>query len=248
MSRNLIVNIFVGAILSSIARKRNLKESFIYFIIALINPVFAGFALFARLFYISRAEQFLSSQNKKENSNLSDEDNMEEYEPDEEEEHQMSYKEVEADELSDILHERSHKWVEGSAQNILRDGFDYDGRDFITKEEKINLIEKNKENISLNDEIAKKYLKKLEKKKEKEYFVAELIDKNAEYIAGKAKFESGKERKLLMDMLLSKKYYLDKVERRFEAFEEEALKREFEIFNDIDAEIEYIRRKEVKSS
>lgn len=248
MFGNLIVNLVVGIVLLFIAKKRNLKEYYIYLVIALLNPRLAGFILFARIFFNSHKDKLKMNQNKpEENYQYSEESVDEDYES-VEDEYDVRYKEVDEEELYDILKEARENPVEGSAEGFLRDGFDYDGREFMTKDEKINYQSEPERILGKNGEIAKEYEKKMEKRRGKEYLVEELMDKNAEYIAGKAKFESGKERKLLMDMLLSKKDYLDKVERRFESFEEEALKREFEIFNDIEAEIEYLRRNMIKSS
>ena len=250
MVGNLIINAFVGMILLTIAKKRNLKEYFAYFILALINPTMAGFALFARIFFISRKDKMSMNQNKKEDESYqySQEEDLDKDYSEYEDEYDVTYKEVSDEELYDVLKEVKENSVEGTAESFLRDGFDYDGREFMTKEEKKSYQPEIENFVSKNEEIASEYTRKLEKRKGKEYIVNELMDKSAEYIAGKAKFESGKERKILIDMLLSKKYYLDKVERRFESFEEEALKREFEIFNDIEAEIEYLRRNMTKSS
>lgn len=248
MFGNLIVNLVVGIVLLFIAKKRNLKEYFIYLVIALINPRLAGFMLFIRIFFNSKKNKVYMNQNKKEENHQYSEEVVDEDYESVEDEYDVSYNEVAEEELYDILKEARENPVEGSAEGFLRDGFDYDGREFMTKEEKKNYHSETKIAIGQNEEIAKEYEKKMDKKRSKEQIVNELIDKNAEYIAVKAKFESGKERKLLMDMLLSKKDYLDKVEKRFESFEEEALKREFEIFNDIEAEIEYLRRNMIKSS
>lgn len=255
MNGNYIVGVFVGMILSSIAKKRGLKEHFIYFIVALWNPFFAGILLFARLYYISYKEKSYKNTRKEDFEYDSYEDNLEEisdYEEETEiyEEEYKAPKEALYDILKNIDRKEENK-KSGMAQDIVRDSFDYDGREFMTKEEKKTKSHKREDKVltksgRANVLIAEEYQKKSESKKKKSSFFEYYLDQETEIIEKKAKYESGKERTMLFDILFSREDYLDKVEDKFANVGEETLKREFEIFNNVEAEVEFIRRKKAK--
>lgn len=94
----------------------------------------------------------------------------------------------------------------------------------------------------INEQIADNFKSLILNKKLDSYYEPFLSDSNGNLLT-KGRYESGKDREFIGRILLSRVDFLNTIEKKFKGMNDEKLIREFEVFNEFDAELESIRRK-----
>ncbi len=134
---------------------------------------------------------------------------------------------------SESFRESDNVCIDKNEEYTLEEGIEKD----ISKEE----LEDSKD---LNLLLANNFESLIKNKKINSYFEPLLNDSNANLLI-KGRYESGKDREFISRILMSRVDFLNSIEDKFKNMDIEKLKREFEIFNEFDAELESIRRTEI---
>ncbi len=109
------------------------------------------------------------------------------------------------------------------------------------EEEVEEVVESRSDNNYL---LAEKFKSLIGNKKIDSYYEPLLEDSNANLLT-KGRYESGKDREFIGRILLSRVDFLETIENKFKDMNNDNLKREFEVFNEFDAELESIRRNKI---